>query len=571
MAKRSSDIKANGTAVDEAPVVFSLGDEVIGALKVDSARRTRDARLMIEGWFVGEILLAVGDETLWLPSKITRHRRQDVAQSLQVDEPATGFGFRLECRLDAQDQPTKIELNAEIQEAQHTGRFLFSLTAEAPDGAARPQLIKPVGFIESALLCGLTGDTVVVGWLVSSPDTEVALETESGEVYPLADVSYRYDRRDVWDTHGGVYGNAARNAAFLARVPGVLGGERIHLAARFGGKRYVVSTAGTTSLPISPLGAAKALFSISTAQADFGRRATLIDGPVLERLIEAQQADWVNQEVQERQLGTPPAEPEASIIVPLYGRTDFIEHQLIEFSRDPWFAAHAELIYVVDDPTLLEAFILSAEALHRLYRIPFKWVWGGVNRGFSGANNLGVAHARAPWLVFLNSDAFPRTPGWVPELLSVLKADSGIGAVGPRLLFGDGSIQHAGMEFLRREELGVWINHHPWRGLEPALDPAEGLKRVSAVTGACLAISRSCFDQIGGWDTGYLIGDFEDSDLCLKLRDRGFSIAYLPTVELTHLERQSFRLLGEGHFRTSVVLFNALRHQRRWSHLLETA
>ncbi|CAM7099433.1 hypothetical protein ENROMM299B_22840 [Enterobacter roggenkampii] len=81
-------------------------------------------------------------------------------------------------------------------------------------------------------------------------------------------------------------------------------------------------------------------------------------------------------------------------------------------------------------------------------------------------------------------------------------------------------------------------------------------------------VRRKDFDALDGWDTGYLIGDFEDSDLCLKLRNAGLAIGYLPSVELTHLERQSFKLLGGGDFRTYVVILNAARHQNRWLTLL---
>jgi GT2 family glycosyltransferase len=80
---------------------------------------------------------------------------------------------------------------------------------------------------------------------------------------------------------------------------------------------------------------------------------------------------------------------------------------------------------------------------------------------------------------------------------------------------------------------------------------------------------RSDFERLGGWDTGYLIGDFEDSDLCLKLRSNGLSVAYLPDVQLTHLERQSFKLLGQDEFRTRVVIYNAVRHQNRWSAIID--
>jgi GT2 family glycosyltransferase len=217
----------------------------------------------------------------------------------------------------------------------------------------------------------------------------------------------------------------------------------------------------------------------------------------------------------------------------------------------------------------VSGFHAYAESLHRLYRVPFKWVWGSVNRGFSGANNLGVKHAHSEYLIFLNSDAFPQQPGWVLSLVQTLHERLDIGAVGARLVFADGSIQHAGMEFMRRDELGIWVNHHPYMGLDPCLDPANGLTLMPCVTGACLAVRRKDFEHISGWDTGYLIGDFEDSDLCLKLRARGLKIAYLPSVQLTHLERQSFKLLGHDEFRTRIVIYNAVRHQTRWGPLIE--
>jgi GT2 family glycosyltransferase len=152
--------------------------------------------------------------------------------------------------------------------------------------------------------------------------------------------------------------------------------------------------------------------------------------------------------------------------------------------------------------------------------------------------------------------------------VDALNQNPDLGAVGPRLVFADGGIQHAGMEFQRRDDLGIWVNHHPWMGLDPSLDPHTSLSRVTAITGACMAVRREDFDAVQGWDTGYLIGDFEDSDLCNKLRARGLGIGYLPTVQLTHLERQSFKLLGQDDFRQRVVLYNAVRHQTRWAHLL---
>jgi GT2 family glycosyltransferase len=121
------------------------------------------------------------------------------------------------------------------------------------------------------------------------------------------------------------------------------------------------------------------------------------------------------------------------------------------------------------------------------------------------------------------------------------------------------------MTFRYRGDLDIWTNHHPHMGLDPSLDPAgDTIVEVPAATGACLLVRRGDFESAGGWDTGYLIGDFEDSDLCLKLRESGMKILYNPLVQLTHLERQSFALLGKSDFKFRVVIYNAMRHQLRW-------
>ena len=76
---------------------------------------------------------------------------------------------------------------------------------------------------------------------------------------------------------------------------------------------------------------------------------------------------------------------------------------------------------------------------------------------------------------------------------------------------------------------------------------------------------REVYDSVGGLDEKYLIGDFEDSDLCLKVREKGLDIACLPlAVTLIHLERQSLNSIGTESFRDHVARYNAWRHQARW-------
>jgi len=363
MSEVAEKIEASSLTVEEAPVVFSQNSAVVAALKVDSSRITRNGRLVIEGWSVGNMSLVVFQGERRLTARIANYPRADVAETLKVEEPEAGLGFRLETRLLGAAGEAPLEIKADVGRGAEVCQFAFPLTPERLDGETPEQMVKPTGFIESSLACSATGDAVVVGWIISSSDTLTWLENESGEQFPLEEHSFRYDRRDVWDAYGEAYGCAARNAAFIARIHGVHVGERVNLVSEFGGRRQILSTGGSTALPINPLGAAKSLFGVSVPLGEFQRRVEQIDRPILDRLLQIQQSAWPALEIQSRQLGTPPAAPEVSVIVPLYGRTDFVEHQLIEFSRDPWFKRNAELLYVVDDPSLLESFFSGRSAL----------------------------------------------------------------------------------------------------------------------------------------------------------------------------------------------------------------
>jgi GT2 family glycosyltransferase len=78
-------------------------------------------------------------------------------------------------------------------------------------------------------------------------------------------------------------------------------------------------------------------------------------------------------------------------------------------------------------------------------------------------------------------------------------------------------------------------------------------------------LRRKVYEAVGGLDENFLVGDFEDSDLCLKVREKGLEIACLPLpVTLIHLERQSFNAIGTPSFRDYVAHYNAWRHQARW-------
>ncbi|MDQ1517025.1 MAG: hypothetical protein QOE80_2855 [Actinomycetota bacterium] len=259
------------------------------------------------------------------------------------------------------------------------------------------------------------------------------------------------------------------------------------------------------------------------------------------------------------QYGTPPTEPETSVIVPLFRRIDFVEHQLSHFVDDPDVVG-ADLVYVLDSPEMADELAGASAALHRLYGVPFRTVVLNRNLGFADANNAGVSVARGRLLLLLNSDVLPDRPGWLSTMTDFLDRTPKAGAVGPKLVYEDGSIQHAGMYFLRPEGSPLWENAHYYKGLHRSFPAAAQTRVVPAVTGACLLLAREMWDKVGGLSGAYVQGDYEDSDLCLRIGELGYDCWYLPAAELYHLEGQSYPTA----LRRLTSRFNTWLHTSLW-------
>jgi GT2 family glycosyltransferase len=261
-------------------------------------------------------------------------------------------------------------------------------------------------------------------------------------------------------------------------------------------------------------------------------------------------------------IGSPVAAPRVSVVVPLYRNLRFIRFQAAHFARDPAMAG-CELIYVLDSPEQEADCEHLLRSLHAVYRLPFTLVVQAANYGFASACNAGAAVARAPHLLMLNSDVIPAARGWLPVLEAALAANPGCGAVGPKLLTDDGSVQHAGLYFMRHGPLDEWFNDHYWKGAPRGFPPLNLPREVPGVTGAAMLLERARFEAVGGFTTDYAIGDYEDSDLCLKLREAGYSIRYEPRAELHHFERQS--ISGHAvHDRNIATAYNRRIHQMKW-------
>ena len=159
---------------------------------------------------------------------------------------------------------------------------------------------------------------------------------------------------------------------------------------------------------------------------------------------------------------------------------------------------------------------------------PFNW---------SGMNNKAVQATDAPYLVFANDDMTMVTEEWDTRLRGLLERDD-VGAVGARLLYGDDTLQHAGILF-------GWKSKVIHDGLyEPATTPGpnrrwEVTRSVSAVTGAFLATRRSRFLEFGGFDADSLPLAYSDVDYALKLRRAGLKVLWTPSITLYHYESKT--------------------------------
>lgn len=429
------------------------------------------------------------------------------------------------------------------------------------DGASR-------GHVDSVVALNGIG-AVVSGWAFSTLPTSFWLAVRGRPWTPILPAQ-RLQRPDVAEAFKALR-DLTHNSGYLALLAhDVPEGAEVRLIAANAHGFNLLGSTECKQVCFDVQAFAERAFPLPGPRGGFVHRLDTVDGALVEAGIARRlQLRRRMLQPQVKTFGSA-AEAEVSVVVPIYGRYDFIEHQLVEFQHDPDFTeGRCELIYVIDDPRLLENVLHEAPRWFAYYGVPFTLAWCGLNLGFSGANNFGVGLARGAQLLLLNSDVIPLESGWVSRMATALRADAGLGALGARLRFADGSVQHQGMTFHHDEALGVWLNRHPAMGLCLTHSDAAEITEVAAATGACLMLETALYRDVGGLDEGYLYGDFEDSDLCLKLRARGLRIGVLQSTQLCHLTRQSLVAQGSVEFRDRVVLFNAWRHTRRWADSLE--
>lgn len=154
-------------------------------------------------------------------------------------------------------------------------------------------------------------------------------------------------------------------------------------------------------------------------------------------------------------------------------------------------------------------------------------------------NNFAVGESDAEFVALLNNDLTVETPDWLEEMVGQA-LQTGVGAVGARLLFPDGRIQHGGV-ILGAGGGGLADHAHKDlpRDNHGYFSRALLAQELSAVTAACMLVRRSVYLEVGRFDTDHLRIAFNDIDFCLRLRERGYRIIYTPYAEFLHWESAS--------------------------------
>jgi GT2 family glycosyltransferase len=187
---------------------------------------------------------------------------------------------------------------------------------------------------------------------------------------------------------------------------------------------------------------------------------------------------------------------------------------------------------------------------------------------FSKICNFGRSAAKGEYLLFLNNDTEIISQNWLSEMLSLCQLDD-VGAVGAMLYYPDNTIQHAGVI----TGLGGYAGHshkYAYRGRSGYMFRLACVQELSAVTAACMMVKRKAFDDVGGFDEGFKVA-FNDVDLCLRMRRRGYDILFTPYAELYHHESKSRGTDEEGEAKTRFEKEQELLYNRYGEDLLHDA
>ena len=203
--------------------------------------------------------------------------------------------------------------------------------------------------------------------------------------------------------------------------------------------------------------------------------------------------------------------------------------------------ANYEILVVTNSRLIAQ---LKNEGLNEVSFVPYDQKFN-----FSDKCNAGADNARGDVLLFLNDDIRVMTEDWIQAIVESFRFGK-VGAIGPKLLYENGTIQHAGMVSGVRRLVGTAFHCLP-EDFTAVGNLAQSVREVSLICGACLAIKGDLFQEIGGFDAVNVPIAHSDVDLCFKVAEKGYSCLYTPHATLLHIGHVSIGATDKSELKES--------------------
>ncbi len=261
-------------------------------------------------------------------------------------------------------------------------------------------------------------------------------------------------------------------------------------------------------------------------------------------------------------------DPRISIVIANKDHTEDLKRCITSIIEKSTYENY-EIIVVENNSTSQEIFdyYKQLEEVAQVKVVTYKAASENAGFNYSAVNNFGASFATGDYILLLNNDTEVITVNWMEELLMYAQRED-VGAVGGKLYYENKTIQHAGVVL----SLGA----HRTAGHSHYGQHRENLgymgrlcytQNVSAVTGACLLVKKSLFDEVGGLDEGFAIS-LNDVDFCLKLREKGYLNVFTPFAELYHFESVSRGLDDRGE-KAERYNRESEKFREKWKEVLE--
>jgi len=232
------------------------------------------------------------------------------------------------------------------------------------------------------------------------------------------------------------------------------------------------------------------------------------------------EASISRKEAEKLAFPTPSEKPEVSIIIPVYNKWQYTLNCLKSICEN----TDGDYEVVVIDDASTDA---TAEVLSNVKNLNL--VTNEQNMGFVESCNRGARASKGKYVLFLNNDTMV-TKGWLPPSLELIRRED-VGAVGPKLVYHDRTLQEAGGI--------IWNDGAGWnygRGDDYDKPEYSYVREVDYCSGACLLVKRELFEKLGGFDERFKPAYCEDADLCFSLRNLGYKVMYQPMSVVVHFE-----------------------------------